>query len=116
MELDFALWLEGIARFVLEVKGGRYCVDGGEWFIEGPGGAPPKSSPMMQAWDNDMALRNFLCERLGRRPKPFVIAAVVFPDMDPAPDIEALTSGGQTHVLWGAGNVAGRRTLPPGCG
>ena len=55
-----------------------------------------------------MALRNFLCERLGRRHKPFVIAAVVFPDMEPAPDIEALTAGGQTHVIWGAGDVAGR--------
>ena len=30
VELDFALWLESLARFVLEVKGGQYCVDGGE--------------------------------------------------------------------------------------
>ena len=103
VEMDFALWLESIARFVLEVKGGRYFLDGGGWLLEGPGGAMPKSSPLMQAWDNAMALRNFLCERLGRRHKPFVIAAVVFPDMEPDPDIEALAAGGQTHVLWGAG-------------
>ena len=64
VEMDFALWLEGIARFVLEVKGGRYCVDGGDWLLDGPGGAMPKSSPLMQAWDNAMALRNFLGERL----------------------------------------------------
>ena len=108
VDLDFALWLEGIARFVLEVKGGRYFVDGGEWLLDGPGGATSKSSPLMQAWDNAMALRNFLCERLGRRHKPFVIAAVVFPDMEPDPDIEALTAGSQGHVLWGAGNIAER--------
>ena len=108
VEMDFALWLESIARFVLEVKGGQYCVEGGEWFLEGPGGAMPKNSPLMQAWDNAMSLRNFLCERLGRRHKPFIIAVVVFPDMEPDPDIEALTAGGQTHVLWGAGDVAGR--------
>ena len=83
VEMDFALWLESIARFVLEVKGGRYFLNGGEWFLEGPGGAMLKSSPLMQAWDNTMSLRNFLCERLGRRHKPFVIAAVVFPDMEP---------------------------------
>ena len=108
VEMDFALWLESIARFVLEVKGGRYFLNGGEWFLEGPGGAMLKSSPLMQAWDNTMSLRNFLCERLGRRHKPFVIAAVVFPDMEPDPDIETLTAGGRTHVLWGAGDVAGR--------
>lgn len=111
VEMDFALWLESIARFVLEVKGGQYCVDGGGWFLESPGGAMPKNSPLMQAWDNAMALRNFLCERLGRRHKPFVIAAVVFLDMEPDPDIEALADGGQTHVLWDAGDagdVAGR--------
>ena len=108
VEMDFALWLESIARFVLEVKGGRYFLDGGEWFLEGPGGAMLKSSPLMQAWDNAMALRNFLCERLGRRHKPFVISTVVFPDMEPDPDIEALTAGSKTHVLWGAGDIAGR--------
>ena len=108
VEMDFALWLESIARFVLEVKGGRYFLNGGEWFLEGPGGAMLKSSPLMQAWDNTMSLRNFLGERLGRRHKPFVIAAVVFPDMEPDPDIETLAAGGRTHVLWGAGDVAGR--------
>ena len=107
-ELDFLIWLEGIARVNLEVKGGPNFVKGNEWFLGGPGGAMPKNNPLFQAWDGAMALRNFLGERLGQSHRPFVIAAVIFPDMEPDPDIEALTSGGQGHVLWGAGDVAGR--------
>ena len=107
-EMDFAVWLKGIARVVLEVKGGRYCVDAGEWFLEGPGGAMPKDNPLLQAWDNAMSLRNFLCERLSGRRGPFIIAAVVFADMEPDPGITALTAGAQAHVLWGAGDIAGR--------
>lgn len=107
-ELDFAIWLQNVARVALEVKGGRYCAAGGEWFLEGPGGAMPKDNPLLQAWDAAMGLRNFLGERLGQRHCPFVIPAVVFPDMEPDPDIEALTAGSQTHVLWGAGDIAGR--------
>ena len=107
-EVDFAVWLQRIARFVLEVKGGRYRFDGGVWLLDGPGGAMPKANPLMQAWDGAMALRNFLGERLGQPYSPFVIPVVVFPDMEQEPAIEALTAGGQGHVLFGAGDVAGR--------
>lgn len=68
----------------------------------------PKGNPLMQAWDGAMALRNFIGERLGPKHRPFVIPVVLFPDMEPDPDIVALTAGGQGHVLWGAGDVAGR--------
>ena len=107
-ELDFLIWLEGIARINLEVKGGPYFRKGSEWFLQGPGGAMPKSNPLMQAWDGAMALRNFLGERLGPKHQPFVIAAVVFTDMDPSPDIMEMAAGAKSHVLWGTGDIAGR--------
>ena len=70
VEMGFALWLEGIAWFTLEVKGGRYFLDGGEWFLEEPGGAMPKSSPLMQAWDNVMSLRNSCASAWGAAISP----------------------------------------------
>ena len=107
-ELDFPIWLQDVARLNLEVKGGPHFVKDNEWFLGGPGGTMPKGNPLMQAWDGAMALRNFIGERLGPKHRPFVIPVVLFPDMEPDPDIVALPAGGQGHVLWGAGDVAGR--------
>ena len=34
IELDFAVWIVGLGRFALQVKGGRYLLAGGEWFLK----------------------------------------------------------------------------------
>ena len=107
-ELDFAIWLQNVARMTLEVKGGDYTIEGCQWFLAGPGGSSPKPNPLFQAWDGAMALRSFIGERLGTPWCPFVLAAVVFPDMAPDPGIEAATAGSQVKVLWGADDVAER--------
>ena len=51
-EPAFDVWLEDVTRIAIEVKGGRYLVDGGTWVFDGPDGATPKASPLMQEWDN----------------------------------------------------------------
>ena len=38
IELDFAVWIEGLGRFALQVKGGRYLLIDGEWYLTDPGG------------------------------------------------------------------------------
>ena len=38
IELDFAVWIEGLGRFALQVKGGRYLLVDGEWYLTDPGG------------------------------------------------------------------------------
>ena len=37
IELDFAVWIEGLGRFALQVKGGRYLLIDGEWRLKNPG-------------------------------------------------------------------------------
>ena len=32
LQLDFALWMPGIGRFGLQIKGGHYIFSGGEWY------------------------------------------------------------------------------------
>ena len=32
LQLDFALWLQGIGRFGLQVKGGHYLLQEGAWY------------------------------------------------------------------------------------
>ena len=34
IELDFAVWVNGLGRFALQVKGGRYLLIDGEWYLK----------------------------------------------------------------------------------
>ena len=51
IELDFAVWIEGLGRFALQVKGGRYLLIDGEWYLKTRDGVQPvRSSPLDEAW------------------------------------------------------------------
>ena len=39
IEVDFAVWIEGLGRFALQVKGGRYLLVDGEWHLRTRTGA-----------------------------------------------------------------------------
>ena len=41
IELDFAVWIEGLGRFALQVKGGRYLLIDGEWYLRTREGVKP---------------------------------------------------------------------------
>ena len=43
-ETDFSIWIEDAGRVELQVTGARYCVEGGEWFPEGPGGVDGRAA------------------------------------------------------------------------
>ena len=107
-EIDFAVWLTEVGRFAIEVKGGQYSLDKGNWLLAGPGGRLAKPNPLMQAYDAGMSLRNAIGERLSHRRKPYVVCVTLFADMERDEEIEACTEGGQAKVLWGAEDVAGR--------
>ncbi len=97
---DFAVWLENIGRFCIEVKGGRYTLDGAQWFLRTPDGLEAKSSPLQQADDAAMDLRHEIHRQAGF--KVFIIPAVVFPDMQPDPVIEQHAARTNVKVIWGA--------------
>ena len=104
--VDFAVWLEGIGRLAIEVKGGQYRLCQGEWMLSTPDGDEPKDNPVRQLWDGAMSLRDCIGGRVGQ--KPFIVSALVFPDMVPHPEIEHWLSTSSGHVIWGAANLVER--------
>ena len=100
---DFALWLEGVGRYAIEVKGGGYTLrtESDRWYLQTPDGdLAAKSSPLQQADDAAMNLRNEIHEQTGY--KVFVIPVVVFPDMAPDPVIQKYAQRTNVQVIWGA--------------
>ena len=51
IELDFAVWIEGLERFALQVKGGRYWLSDGDWHLKTRDGVKAVGScPLDEAW------------------------------------------------------------------
>ena len=96
---DFALWMESVGRFAIEVKGGQYTLNGVQWFLRAPDGLEAKSSPLQQADDAAMDLRNEIHRQTGY--KVFIIPVVVFPDMEPDQVIEQHAQRTNVKVIWG---------------
>ena len=106
-QLDFAIWTQGGGRFGLQVKGGRISLENGKWYLETPGGPQEKPSPLCVTWDAAMSLREDIIDVLGDT-CCFVIAALLFPDMEPDPAIVAEAKRSNVHVLWGTDNLMNR--------
>ena len=99
---DFGLWLENVGRYAIEVKGGQYTFDPEleQWLLHTPDGLEAKSSPLQQADDSAMGLRNEIHRNTGFW--VFIIPVVVFPDMGPDPVIEKYAQSTNVRVIWGA--------------
>ena len=59
---------------------------------------------MRRTWDAAMSLREDIAEPSGRR-CCFIIAALLFPDMEPDPAIVAEPKRSNVHVSWGMDNL-----------
>ena len=119
LEIDFAIWLLNRGRIGLQVKGGPYCLENGKWYLTTPDVRQKKPSPVRQTWDATMSLRNCVEETLGGN--PFFVAVLLFPDMEPDPDIIAMAGRSNAHLLFGTDNLmdrleeiaAGKTFYPP---
>ena len=106
-QIDFAIWVSGVGRFGLEVKGGQYSLNGGKWFLETDNGPQEKESPLRKTWDATIALHDELVRIL--KSKTFFIAVLVFPDMEPDRAIaDWIKRNSKVHVLWGSEDLVGR--------
>ena len=83
-EVDFAVWIEGVALFAIQVKGGTYRYvlreAGGEWQLWKNGEWVKVTSPFRQAWSGAKGLMDALPRRRGYR--TFVLPVLLFPDME----------------------------------
>ena len=106
IELDFAVWIEGLGRFALQVKGGPHLLIDGEWHRKTPAGVRPVgSSPLDEAWLAALDLHDDIEDLAETAHNPFVIPVLLFPDMEPDPDIRSLAKRKGVYVIWGVENL-----------
>ena len=101
IELDFAVWIEDLGRFALQVKGGHYLLIDGEWRLKTRDGVQPVStSPLEEAWLGALDLHDDIEELAKTAYNPFVIPVLLFPDMEPDPAIRKLARRKGVHLVW----------------
>ena len=103
IELDFAVWIEGLGRFALQVKGGRYRLIDGDWYLRKREGLEPvPSCPLDEAKLAGLDLHDDIEERACTPYNPFVVPVLLFPDMtEPDAAIESLARRKGVYVVWG---------------
>lgn len=106
IELDFAVWIEELGRFALQVKGGRYLLVEGEWHLRTREGVRPvETSPLDEVWLEALDLHDDIEECASTPYNPYVIPVLAFPDMEPDADIANLARRKGVHVVWGTDNL-----------
>ena len=101
IELDFAVWIVGLGRFALQVKGGHYLLIDGEWYLKTRDGLVPiETSPLDEAWLAALELHDEIKERAATPHNPYVIPVLVFADMESDPVIEALARRKGVYLVW----------------
>ena len=101
IELDFAVWIVGLGRFALQVKGGHYLLIDGEWYLKtGDGLVPIEKSPLDEAWLAALELHDDIVELAATPYNPYVIPVLAFADMDPDPVIEGLARRKGVYLVW----------------
>ena len=95
-QIDFAIWLEGIGRFAVEIKGGRYVIDPetGEWYLITGEGRFHQDSPAAQAWSAAKSVPEVIKERIGRG--VYIVSVLAMPNM--VPDEAIVTAAARHHV------------------
>ena len=104
--LDFAAWMKGIGRFALEGKGGLYSSQGASWWLTTLAGQVEIECPALQVWDGAMAFRDRIALKRGKG--PFVLAVLVFPDMEPDAGIAEALADSAVHAIFGVADLTGK--------
>ena len=63
-EVDFVVWIEDVACFAIEVKGGNFWVENGTLFRQGPIGPEQVANPLRKAMDGALSISNSIKDRL----------------------------------------------------
>ena len=98
-ECDFAIWMEGVRTFGMQVKGGENRLERGEWSLATDQGRRKVKSLTAEAWDAAMAIHDTIHEKLGR--KSFVIPVICFTDMEYDEHLEERCQAKRIGVIFG---------------
>ena len=106
IELDFAVWIVGLGRFALQVKGGRYLLIDGDWHLKTRNGPVPiEKCPLDEAWLAALDLHDDIEELAATPYNPFVVPVLAFADMEPDPAIQRLARRKGVHLVWRTGDL-----------
>ena len=106
IELDFAVWIEGLGRFALQVKGGRYLLVDGEWRLKTRDGVRlVESCPLDDTKLAALDLHDDIKELAATHYNPYVIPVLAFPDMAPDEAIRNLAKRKGVYPVWGTGHL-----------
>ncbi len=106
IELDFGVWIAGLDRFALQVKGGHHQLIGGEWHRKtGNGVQAVGTSPLDETWLAALDLHDEIAEQAHAGYNPFVVPVLVFPDMEPDQAIMRLAARKGVYLVWGVASL-----------
>ena len=101
------MWVDDVARFAVQVKGGKYDLDDyGNWSLRTPdGGLKGVPSPLEGTEDGCMEMRDGIREATSYT--NFVVGVLMFPDMEPDRRMEE-AAGKRIHVyiIWGLDHLS----------
>ena len=109
-EVDFVVWVEDVACFALEAKGGNFWAENGTLFRQGPLPIGPEqvSNPLPRAMDGTLSIRNAINDRL--EGACYIISILLFPDMEDNPEIRRWAQDSRTNVMFGTDSLVRRLT------
>ena len=103
-ELDALVALERVAYVCVGIKGGFYkLTNDGKWFLRTAFGWQRTPCPLKQTWLAAISVHDALLESLNLN--IFVVAVLVFPDMDRDPAIDQATANDKVRVQWGTDDL-----------
>ena len=106
-QVDFTLWVDDVARFAVQVKGGKYDLDDyGNWSLRMPDGGPKGvPSPLAETEDGCMEMRDGI--RKATSYTNFVVGVLMFPDMEPDRRMgEAAGKRIHVYIIWGLDHLS----------
>ena len=107
-EVDFVVWIEDVACFAIEAKGGNFWVENGTLFRQGPNGPEQVANPLRKAMDGALSISNAIKDRLPGG--AFVISVLLFPDLEVEDDIRRWAQDSRTNVMFGITDLVRRLT------
>ena len=102
-EVDFVVWVENVACFAIEVKGGIYSVENGTLFRQGPNGPEQVVTPPPKAMDGTLSISNAIKDRL--EGACYTISILLFPDMEENDEIRRWAQCSRPNVVFGVDDL-----------
>ena len=105
-QVDYAVWVDGLGRFAIQVKGGVYRRDDrGNWYLRTYDGEwEPKRSPVQETVDGRLEMHDAISRAVSFY--GFVGGVLIFPDMERDPDMERLAGNtDDVGIGWGVDHL-----------